>query len=159
MEVQLVEDLARTMKYALQARLGQRAGNELAVMQWLRLHAANALNKYHVHSNNGRAADQYLHGRSCQEELADVNKIFYNIHSKVETNMDPRLLPGVYLGRALSADEAYVGTPGGGVIRARVINRMHGEKTWDNELIVNLRGTPGDMKARHADGIDRDHIE
>ena len=31
--VQLVEDLARTMKYALQARLGQRIGNDLAVMQ------------------------------------------------------------------------------------------------------------------------------
>ena len=64
--IQLLEDQARTLKFALQARLEQRVDTQLPVIHWLLLHAGNLLNKYHVHRSLGKTSYEVLHGKRCQ---------------------------------------------------------------------------------------------
>ena len=68
--VQSLEDLTRTMKHALQARLDETVGVKHPIMSWLIVHASNVLNKCLIHRQTSQTAYAYLHGREAPEALA-----------------------------------------------------------------------------------------
>ena len=72
---------------------------------------------------------------------------------------DARWLPGIYLGRALNADEYYLGTGSGGVVRSRSVNRVAEEVRWDADLVFGISGTPGKPRESKGDRHNRRDIE
>ena len=94
------------MKHALQARLDETLDVKHPVMSWLIVHASNVLNKYHSHRQPGQTAYAQLHGREAPEALAEFGEtVLYVVPAKPRKNLDARWLPGIYVGRALNADE------------------------------------------------------
>ena len=85
--------------------------------------------------------------------------MLYFVPAKPKKNPDARWLPGVYLGRALNADEYYLGTGQGGVVRSRSVSRVAEEARWVAELVPGVTGTPGRPNEKHADQQRRRGIE
>ena len=71
--VQLVEDQARTMKAALEDRLGQRIAAAHPLMRWLIHHAATLLTKFHLGAD-GRTAYMRMHGRKPMERICEFGE-------------------------------------------------------------------------------------
>ena len=62
--VQMVEDQIRTVKLALESRIGARIPCSHPVMQWVVLHCADILNKYTVNAPLARALMKKPMGRN-----------------------------------------------------------------------------------------------
>ena len=124
------------------------------------MHASNVLNKYHVHKQTGQTAYAYLHGREAPEALAEFGERVLNfVPAKPRKKLDASWLPGVYLGRALNADEYFLGTANGGVVRSRSISRVTEEARWEADLLLGVKGTPGKPKEKQGDRHSRRDIE
>ena len=96
--VQMVEDQIRTLKLALEARIGARIPCNHPVMHWVVLHSADILNKYTV-NRTGMSPYEEAHGQKSPERRLELReRVFFFIPKKGRKNMDPRWKLGVYLG-------------------------------------------------------------
>ena len=155
-----MEERIRRMKHALQAILDRILDVQHPSMTWLILHASNALNNYHIHRKTDRKASAQLHGREAPEALAEFGEtVLYYVPAKPRRNLDACWLPGVYRGRTFNADEHYLGTASGGVVRSRSVSRVAEETRWDAGLTFGISGTPGRPREKKAYQHSREEIE
>ena len=110
------------------------------------------MSKYDV-GPDGHTGYWQLHGRECNEKLVEYGeKVMYYVPRKLRAKLDPRWKYGVWLGRALSADESYIGTSDGQVTRARGVMRLVESVRWDAARLNRLKAKPG---AKAVDGIEQ----
>ena len=64
--VQMVEDQVRTIKLALESRIGARIPSNHALMHWIVVHCADILNKYTV-NKSGMSPYEETHGQKAPE--------------------------------------------------------------------------------------------
>ena len=75
--VQAVEDLLRTLKSTLEARIKRKIPVMHPVMKWLTEHTANVLTRYAVNPD-GQTPYQVLHGKRSSERIVEFGKqVFY----------------------------------------------------------------------------------
>ena len=77
--------------------------------------------------------------------------MFY-VPRKIQAKLDPRWRYGIWLGRAINADESYIATSDGRVTRARAIVRLIETARWDATKILAVKGKPGD---KFVDGLEK----
>ena len=142
----------RTLKLALESRLGVKLPVRHPVMFWLIEHCAAIVTKYHVGSD-GTTGYAQLHGRECTEKLVEFGeRIMFYVPRKIRAKLDPRWRYGIWLGRAINADESYIATSDGRVTRARAIVRLIETARWDATKILAVKGKPGD---KFVDGLEK----
>ena len=175
--VQIVEDMVRTYRSALQARIECAIPSGHPVFRWMLEHVAGNLNRCSV-TPEGMTPYQHIHGkRVTQKQIEFGEKIFYYTPKRVRAKLDNRYHLGVYLGQVSSSNECYVATSNGGVIKTRSVARVVTSCRWDAKLVMNIKGIPthlnlGDSEAvdykiieeepephRHADDADRDKLD
>ena len=150
--VQTIEDHVRTLLLALESRIKSKIPVGHPLIHWLVEHSAVLKTKYDV-GPDGHTGYWHLHGRECTEKLVEFGeKVMYYIPRKLRAKLDPRWKYGVWLGRALSADESYIGTADGQVTRARGIMRLVESVRWDATRLNAVRAKPG---AKAVDGIEQ----
>ena len=142
--VRSVVDMTRTLKVALEARLG--LGKPIPcshpVVSWLFLHATWVLNKYSINSE-GRTPWGLLHGREARERIAEFGeRILYYLPKKTRAKMDVRWRYGVFLGRSLSSDQNIIALSDGSTTRARAMVRVVPSNRWDAARIQGICATP-----------------
>ena len=149
--VQSIEGQLRTLKSALETRIGARIPNTHPVLAWAIEYSAVLVSKYHVGEDN-RTGYSRLHGQECSEALAEFGElVLYHVPAKFRKKLDPRWKYGVFLGRSLSSDEAFVGTRGGHVVRARALARLIPSVRWDKDWVQSVRGgTEQHDRRRHC---------
>ena len=145
--VQSVEDIVRTCKLALEARISARIPSASPIMHWMVEHAASLLTKYHVGSD-GRTGYARLHGRETKEKLVEFGEtIMWFVPRKLRAKLDARWRYGIWLGRALNSDDNYIGTRNGDVVRARAIVRVVPSARWDEKRVMAITGKPNSLKS------------
>ena len=143
--VQLVEDLMRTFKSALEARLGVRIPSNHPMMRWLVGYAASTLTKYSV-ASDGETGYQRLHGRKCREKLVELGeKVLYFVPKAQRSKMDKRYSMGIFLGRAAWGDVNFIGRADGSVTKSRALVRVQPGMRWNVSWFNALRGTPNEL--------------
>ena len=157
--VQIIEDLVRTYRSALQARLGCDLPTEHPVFRWLLEHAAGNLNRCST-TPDGMTPYQHIHGkRITLKQIEFGEKIFYYLPKRVRAKLDNRYHLGIYLGQVSSSNECYVATANGGVVKTRSIARVVTSQRWDAALVMNTKGTPTHLNLGDPDAVDFKEIE
>ena len=149
--VQDVSSQIRTLKLALEARLGITIPESSAVVDWIIEHAAFVLSRFSV-GHDGMTPYERLTGRKWARpmiELGEVvlakfatRKIAYG-KKKAQTNkLMPRSIRCILVGQMPRTGEHVVIKPNGDTARCRTIFRVPLEDRWDAEEILNIRATP-----------------
>ena len=140
--VQQFEDLIRTLKAALESRVGCRIDNTAVIMSWLVQHTADIFNRHSTNSE-GRTPYESRHGRRSHGRTAEFGeRVMYYVPKKLRSKLDLRWRVGVFLGTATRSNEAYVGTRSGNVVRSRSICRVVEENKWSREALFRVTGSP-----------------
>ena len=77
--------------------------------------------------------------------------MFY-VPSKLRAKADPIWRYGIWLGRAMHADESYVALADGTVTRARAIMRLIEAARWSKEKVLAIKARPSD---KFSDGLEK----
>jgi hypothetical protein len=139
--IQTWEGQVRTMKDALEYRIGGVITPDHAIMTWLVQYAATLLRRCLVGSD-GRTAHEKVKGRTSRRPVAEFGeKVWYKpLHTR-KTKLDMVLEEGIFMGILDRSDEALVAVESG-VIKCRDIRRQAAECRWDREKVMNIKVTP-----------------
>ena len=139
---QAVEGQVRTLKSALEARIGKRLMPDDCIMPWLIMHAGETLSHHQV-GQDGKVAFQRLKGRKMRRHLAEFGErvMWQPLDQLKAGSMEPRFLEGVWLGIRPQSSEVIVGT-NKGVFKTRTFRRIPENERWSSESITNVTGTP-----------------
>ena len=152
--VQAVEDMLRTLKSALEARLRVRVPSTHPIMRWLVEHVATILNRYSV-NKDGATPYFAFHGKRPSDRLVEFGeKVFYYVPRKARAKLDHRWKLGIFVGLSANSNESYVSSMKGNVIKARTIARVVEGNKWDAVAVMNTKGIPGALNPMGREVID-----
>ena len=145
--VQSVQKQVRTLKLALERNLECRVEVTHPCFPWLIEHAADVLNKFLVNPADGRTAWERLKGRRYSGLMFEFGtKILYRVPQKPQGGaMEPRWLPGVWLGKRFESDEHIIALEDGRVVRSGTVRAYPGVD-FDQVLLDGIVGKPWDPK-------------
>ena len=107
--VQAVEDLLRTLKAALEARIGAQFPCAHPVVRWLVEHCADVMNKSAINPS-GITPYEELHGKKAKERRIEFGeRVLYSIPKQGRAKLDVRWKVGTFLGHSPNTAEHYVG--------------------------------------------------
>ena len=148
--VQAIEGQVRTLKLALESRIGVTISSDHDIVPWIVEHAAVIVNKGQVGAD-GKTAYERLKGKPahlCGLEFGERILCKSNVPARERRNkMDADWKHGVFLGQRALSGEYMVGTPEG-VCRPRSIHRRPQEKRWE-EVLSYAVGLPWKLSKDH----------
>ena len=143
--VGLVAGQARTLKAALEHRIGTRVPPDARILCWLVEFAAYPMNRCDTGSD-GKTPLQRLHGlRDNTLNLEFGEKILYMPTMPARgRKWEPRFHSGVFVGMRNSSSEAVVVTEQGTAFKTRSANisRIPESERWDADRILGIRALP-----------------
>ena len=141
--IQTWEGQVRTMKDALEFRMGCAIPPDHDIMTWLVAHAATLLRRCSV-GEDGRSAHDRLKARRCKRPFGEFGeKVWYRplLLDSRKATIDPVLEEGIFVGIRDRSSEVIIMTPQGPV-KSRDARRQPEEDRWSAELILKAVGTP-----------------
>ena len=131
--IQSIQGQIRTLRSALEARIGTKISPTGPIFAWLIIHAANMMNLFET-GKDGRVPYQRLRGRKMHAELVEFGEcILYQPLKHLELGKaEPRWMPGIFLGIKLNSSEKVIATEGG-IIKVRTIRRKLEAERWNAE--------------------------
>jgi hypothetical protein len=141
--IKRVQGQIRTVRDALESRIGERVKGGDNVFTWLVRNAAASMNRYQVGSD-GRTAHERLRGRRFRRDVAEFGEsvLYIRAESVGKDKYNSRWEEGVFLGVREESGEIIVGTKEG-VIKARAFRKKGSEKErWSNESVKSVGGIP-----------------
>ena len=151
--VGLVVGQARTLKAALEHRIGTRIPPDARILCWLVEFAAYLMNRRDIGSD-GKTPLQRPHGRWDNTQILEFGEKILYMPAKPARGgkWEPRFHPGIFVGMLSSSSEAVVVTEQGLAIKTRSANmrRVPETERWDADRILEMRATPWS-----PDGSDR----
>ena len=152
--VGIFEDHFRTIKAALEIKLKQRLPSAHPITAWIVEHTAWLLNKFHLGAD-ARTAYGRLHGREGRERICEFGEVvMWFVPKKMRAKLDQRWRYGVFLGRALSSDQNFIGLKSGDVICARAMVRVVPNVRWSADRISMVKVLPLTFKSNALDHIE-----
>ena len=158
--VRTVKDQIRTLKSALDARLGKRVPPEATVLLWLIEYSGVLLSRFAI-GKDGKTAYQRIKGRACSRPMAEFGESVW--YKQLQTqddrhaDMEPRWEEGIWLGMNPRTNEVLIGTPNG-VTRARSIRRRAMNEQWSYDKVMEIKGAPWDPAATKVNIDHQTHI-
>lgn len=155
--VQQMEDLVRTYKSAIEARMDCKLKSDHPLLRWIVEHAADVYNQYAV-SPEGKTPHARLHGKNPKEKLVDFwERVLWHVPKRLRAKLDLRWRLGVYVGDAASSNEYYLALPIENVVKSKSIVQVIPSGRWDHKSLLAVQGIPG--KLTMSDGSDGVDIE
>lgn len=152
--VGIFEDQFRTLKVALETKLKQRLPSSHPITSWLVEHTAWVINKFQLGSD-GRTPYGRLHGRESHERVCEFGEmILWYVPKKMRAKLDQRWRYGIFLGRALSSDQHFIGLNSGDVVCARAMVRVVPNIRWSSDRISKIQTTPMTFRSGNLDQIE-----
>ena len=142
--VQSIEGMVRTMKLALEERIGVPIPSTHAIMTWMVEHAAETLNRFLVGSD-GRTPYERMKGKRYRGEVFEFGRRVRHRHpGKVEGgSMERRWSEGIWLGKSPDSDEHIVALDTGVIAKARAIVMMPESESWSKEKVMKICARSG----------------
>ncbi len=141
--VELVQAMARSLKLALEARIGAEIPEEHPIIPWVIRHAAQVINRHRI-GEDGLTRHRRLKGKNFDKEVAEIGESvwFLYLKSKGRNKMRSRWSSGLWLGIRDESGEAIIGTDEG-VMKCRTIKRKGTrEERWDLGQVEKMKGVP-----------------
>ena len=143
--VGLVAAQARTLKAALEHRMGTRVPPDARILCWLVEFAAYLMNWCDI-GRDGKTLLQRLHGREDNTPILEFGEKILYMPAKPARGgkWEPRFHPGVFVGVLNSSSEAVVVTEQRLAIKTRSsdIRRVPESERWDADSILQIRAVP-----------------
>ena len=126
--VQSIAGHVRTIKKALEDRVGIKLNSDHPVIPWIILHSADILNKFSV-GKDGKTAYERWKGKQWTKESVEFGEL---IHFKLPKNtsrgkLDDRWDEGIFLGMKCRTGEYFVSTGEEGSLQ-----KMGWRQNWEN---------------------------
>lgn len=146
--VKLIKGKARTLKAALEKRIGATLAHGSYALPWLVEHASDLITLCRIGSD-GRTAYERIKGAKYKGELVEFGEriLYYKIEEQAnKEDFEPRWHQGIWLGVDLDTMQKVVGTEHG-VVKSNTIKRTPFEERWSREALEGMRGLPWDRKS------------
>ena len=155
--VKLVKGHLRTMRSALEARVGYRVPVSHPLMSWLVTYSANILTWFSK-GKDGRTAYHRVRGRAFNGKLLHFGE---KCRYKCRDGGGDRWSYAVFVGRDnLNGQHVLFDGRLEKITRARTLMRLPNSQKWDSELLAAVNCGPFDLHvAKPAEAIFKDKIE
>ena len=132
----------RTLKLALEEKIGRSIPAKSIAFGWLCQWASTALNRYFIGSD-GKTPFSRVTGTQCVRTVAEFGEqILYKRSAKSHSRKaESQWREGTFLGLKGRTGEAFVAKPNGSVIRCRTIRGRPPAEQWNVDRIMNLKDT------------------
>ena len=148
--VREVKAKVRTLRHALEKKLGVRIDMSNAVLPWMVRHAAALINRGRP-GVDGRTAYELRYGKPFRMQIPMLGeRVLWLSAGKRASRLEDRYKPGIFLGLEDGTNEYLVGIDTG-VSAARALRRQRAETQWDTTLFEALCGTPWRRKPQEED--------
>lgn len=146
--VNTVQGMIRTMRGALDTRLGSRLRITCDIIPWLVKHGAHTVSLYHV-GVDGITPHNWVRGRNFNPEVRECGeRVLYlspdtqhkQLHGQGQSDLT--LEYGVWLGIIPESTEVLIGTTEGVLKASRITRQTEEESRWGQTYIEAVRGTP-----------------
>ena len=141
--IQDFKGLVRTLRSALEEKLGKKIQLQDPVVPWMIRHAAHLITYCRVRSN-GRTAYQLMKGRRSNAKVIPFGEtVLFKIPKTAHKvgEFEDRWERGIWLGFIMRSGEHLVGT-NRGTFRVSTAMRRSADKRWSAELVDALKGSP-----------------
>ena len=141
--VSSVQGVARTLKIALEERIGQRIQASDPIIPWLIRHSGHLITRSWIRPN-GKTAYQMIKGRRSNAQLKELGEaVWFRIPEtkSMPGKLEPKWEEGVYVGFVIRTGEDLVWTPNG-VFRVSTVRRRPADERWSKQLLDGIVGTP-----------------
>ena len=149
--VQDVTAQLRTLKLALENRVGIKVDEELPIVEWLLEHSCFLLNKFSV-GKDGMTPHERLTGRRWKKPILEFGEFVMAKLSlqrrnagktrKQKRKLAPRAIPAVWVGQVPRTGEHIVIKQDGDAVRCRTVKRVPKEDRWHPTNIMLVKATP-----------------
>ena len=159
--VRTVKDHIRTMKGALDSKLGKKVPAHANILLWLIEYSSILLSRYAI-GRDGKTTFQRIKGRQSTRPIAEFGECVW--YKQLQTqddrhaNMEPRWEEGIWLGINPRTNEVLIGTTDGTIRKRSVRRRSKGEQ-WSYEKVMNIKGAPWDPMGTKGDGDHDTNID
>ena len=146
----LLAGQSRTLKAALEHRIGARAPHDARILCWLVEFAAYLMNRCDIRSD-GKTPLRRLHGRRVNTPILEFGEEYMPAKQARRGKWEPWFHPGVFVGMLNSSSKAVVVTEQGLPIKTRSANirRVPESERCNADRTLEVRATPWS-----ADGSD-----
>ena len=137
------EEVARTLRIALEEKIGTKVAASDPVIPWLIKHAGHIITRCWVRPN-GKTVYQMIKGRSLNVHLKEFGEAIWFRIPETENlpgKFEPQWKKEVYVGCNIRTGEDLVSTDRG-VFRVSTVRRRPIEERWSKELLDGIVGTP-----------------
>jgi hypothetical protein len=155
--VQDVEGIMRTLKAALERRLGIRLKPSDAIMPWMIEHCSTLINRCRI-GVDGMTSYERIKGKPNKKKFCEIGKVvlYMGVKSKKDKSKDklnPKFELGIWLGVHSGSNEDIIGTDQG-VLRACAIKMIPEDEQWSSEAVLKIKGVP--WSTREEPDVDED---
>jgi hypothetical protein len=139
--VQAVQGIARTLKEAVEQKIGGKIGPREPLLAWLTEYAGVLLTLFHKGApHDGMTAYQRLKGKPWRIALPPFGERV-EFRRRTKNKLDTRWEAGVYLGVKMNTTEKIVGNATGTYV-VQSMRRLPEGARYDQEMLKSLRGLP-----------------
>jgi hypothetical protein len=144
----------RTIRLALETRLGVKIAVDHPIMEWAAQHAGFLLTTFSL-GHDGKTPWERLGGRRWNRVMAEFGeqvlgklarqRMSRKVRSKnttVKRKMNARMVQGTWVGQILKTGENVIIAKSGKAVRVRTIKRLPFEQRWDAGLVTAITSTP-----------------
>jgi hypothetical protein len=146
--VRELKGIIRTMKSALEEKLGRRLEKDDPLLAWLPRHAASMLSRYRL-GENGKTAEQMRTGKKWRKPAVEFGELLLfrpiMLGGGRKRDFSARMLEGIYVGHHERTGSVMVLTAEGAT-RGIGIARVPLERRWCAEGRAVFRGLPWKLK-------------
>ena len=137
--IRQAQGVFRSMKDALESRLGKRLDGECWAIPWLIRHATAMMNRMHVHPN-GKTSYEYVKGKRYKRETIEFGERLHYLKpdSVGKDKFHTRWNNGIYCGHLDESGEILIGTSSG-MVKVRTIKWFASqEERWNADAFTQI---------------------
>ena len=156
-----IEGMTRTWRRAIGAKYGVVIELRHPLMAWIVRHASWTHDRFLVHRSDYKTSYERQHERHYDKKVLPLGEtVMWRQSGPITLKFETAWGYGIYLGRSLEDDAHICGTRHG-IVVARSVRRLVESERYDKQLLLAMKGIPGDTKAAHASApvVDRDAID
>ena len=143
--IQDFKGLVRTLRSALEEKIGEKVHLDDAVTPWLVRHAAHLITRCRTREN-GRTSCQLMKGRRSSAKMVPFCEVVLFKIPKTQQRIgdfEDRWEKGVWVGFVMRSGDHLVATSRG-VFKASTVMRRTIDKRWSANLVKEMKGSPDD---------------
>ena len=140
--IRRIQEKIRTLRHHVESHAKVKIDEQSPLMAWMVRWSAELLSKY-SRGDDGKSPYERFRGEPSRAPLVPFGEKVMYLPMKIAKRQkgEAAKMQGIWLGINERTEENIVGTERG-VIKCRTVSRLCGEESWDNAMIMKMKGVP-----------------